>query len=267
MSNHQPTNSVLDELIAQKDNVSLLTTNIPEHSIIPPTVSRDQYRANIYRALVPNGGVACFLTNASNVLHSQSNHMNNKMTPMKFEYAALPTIPSRSIWNESATNQSDMTLLQLCIRLNNHETTMPFNNTTTNAVSRNVDVPTCRVPIRQPEVSATAAALNWYSNETHVSAFTLPPLIQRQLFSCRDDKKDPSNVPIVERLAVLRSCDANAHPIPMANSTFSDDHNAAHDIVCQPQVPFFGCIGENVHRFVQKLFSNVSTNFVSVPPQ
>ena len=249
------------------------SSTVDEDISSPKLLSRDRYRSNIYRALVPNGGVACFLTSPNNVLRSQSNSKNNfhSTIPMQFEYAAVPNHSSRSMWDGNVTNGSDVTLLQLCIRLTNRETTIHSN--TTFRTKSNISTLSCRRPIRPPvssaitKVAAPFPPLNWYSSETHVSAFTLPPMVQRQLFPfCGDTNNASEQLPTMEQ-ATLLSDDAT-HPVPIPKTTLSKDTHAAvaTDTRCHPQDQF-GCIGENVHRFIQRYFPRVAAKFVPLSQQ
>ena len=214
--------------------VDRVEINLPSSSHAQPTPPlRDSYRHCIYRALVPNGGVACFLTRPNNV------NENDSTVPMKYEYAALPTVALTSI-------ESSETILQLCIRWTNHHDTAA------------VDAPTCRRPIRTPTTSSTldTTPLHWYSSDTHVSAFTLPPMIQRQLFP--KTTTCTTTAPVQEM-----SEQTPTMPTTRATPSGLDDVKIENDdtTTCRP----FGGIGENVHRWIQRHWSNVTTKFALIP--
>jgi hypothetical protein len=258
---------------------------------------RDQYRTSIFRALVPNGGVACFLTRPINLQSQPANDTDDdSRIIMKYEYAAIPTMS----YNDHFINPSNVLILQLCIRSNNmrrHETkentTDPFTPMTNDQTAiMNPEPITCHIPIRRVPGSSSVGTtafplLNWYSSATHVAAFTLPPIIQRQLFPLCDDNNgtnDPSHntIPMFAPTSLSSSREVktststtSTHPKRMTNERSShqnsDDDTSeenANTTTCQPQHIRLGCIGDNIHHWIQRHIAKVTTNskFVSIPP-
>ena len=178
-------------------------------------------------------------------------------------------------------------LLQLCIRLNTVENVAaidPLAATMNDDRNMVESEPTCRVPIRSPRsVTNASPPLQWYSSATHVAAFALPPLLQRQLFPlCEDDNTNENlfSNGIVNAPSPSLSNDERAsrratttHPADSTssyktyNGTDKEDTSTttANTTRCQPQKQL-GCFGNSIHRWIQRHFSSGTSTFISVPP-
>jgi hypothetical protein len=284
------------------------TTNHPEQVYCPsvsikndntgPSNDSDthcRYRTNIYQALVP-GGVACIYTNPITALKC-SNFENNEDIPMKVEYAMVPTVSSSFICTSYNNHNA---ILQLCTRLQVSNIVASNNSTTptrTNPTDSVLKVPTCTRPIRSPSSctvhntgtqtsGSPQLVLDWYSNETHRSAFVLPPFLQRQLSVCTvnpHDHRSTTNTDgthdasigsmntesVVGREVVNESVNADMHAdIRFSNGNKNRPNNVqdtTEDTIHCLHPQSFGCFGQTIHRRLQQWFPSKPRFTVLVP--